>query len=168
MSNERKNVDWAAIEGEYLAGIDSVNAIANKHGIAEGTIRARAKKNGWSRDPAGTKRQIVAAAMAGVTSQITNDVIRNIEDAAAADIDDMNRALRIQRQCLVRLEAALQAVTDPKEIRIIANATNEAMESIRGIRGLDAPVTVTSRELEGDALIEELRRRGLPTDVLEE
>lgn len=37
------------------------------------------------------KREIVAAHMAGVTNGITNDVVRNIEDAAREDVADMER-----------------------------------------------------------------------------
>lgn len=44
------NVNWKIIERHYRAGLLSVSEIAREHGIAEGTIRAHAKKNGWKRD----------------------------------------------------------------------------------------------------------------------
>lgn len=45
-----KQPDWEAIERAYRAGSLSIRNIAEKHGIAEGTIRKRARKHGWQRD----------------------------------------------------------------------------------------------------------------------
>lgn len=42
--------DWEAIERAYRAGSLSIRSIAEKHDTKEGTIRSRAKKNGWQRD----------------------------------------------------------------------------------------------------------------------
>lgn len=136
---EKKAPDWIVIEGEYRAGTAPLRAIAGKHGITEGTIRARAKKLGWTRDAAKTKREIVAARMAGVTQEVAQNVMRNIEDAAALDVADMDRALRINRNCLIALEIAAEKVEEPKEIKVIVEATGSAIESIRRIRGLDDP-----------------------------
>lgn len=136
---DKKAPDWVAIEGEFRAGSDSLRTIADRHGITEGTIRARAKKYGWSRDAAKTKRQIVASRMAGVTQDVTQAVMRNIEDAATEDVADMERGLRINRLCLLNLETAAQESTEPREIKIIVEATGAAIESIRKIRGLDDP-----------------------------
>lgn len=45
-----KTTDWEAIERAYRAGLLSLRVIAEKFGSNEGTIRSRAKKNGWQRD----------------------------------------------------------------------------------------------------------------------
>ncbi|MBQ4924947.1 hypothetical protein FDK33_07170 [Citrobacter werkmanii] len=42
--------DWEAIETAYRAGVMSLREIASQHGISEGAIRKRAKRNDWSRD----------------------------------------------------------------------------------------------------------------------
>lgn len=143
-----RTVDWTVIEGAYRAGIRSINSLAGEYGITEGAIRARAKKHGWVRNPGEAKREIVAAHMAGVTNGITNDVVRNIEDAAREDVADMERGLRINRRCLINLELASGTATDPKEIKTIVDASSAAIESIRRIRGLDKPTLVNG----GDAL----------------
>ena len=132
-------VDWTAIEGLYRAGIRSINGLAKEHGVTEGAIRARAKKHGWVRNPGEVKREIVAAHMAGVTNDVTRDVVRNIEDAARADVADMEGGLRINRNCLINLELASETATDPKEIKTIVDGASAAIESIRRIRGLDKP-----------------------------
>ncbi|WP_336654257.1 hypothetical protein [Leclercia adecarboxylata] len=42
--------DWEAIESAYRAGVMSLREIASQHGISEGAIRKRAKRDEWSRD----------------------------------------------------------------------------------------------------------------------
>lgn len=42
--------DWEAIESAYRAGLMSLREIASQHGISEGAIRKRAKRDEWSRD----------------------------------------------------------------------------------------------------------------------
>lgn len=134
-----KGPDWVSIEGAYRAGIQSLRAIASKHGITEGTIRARAKKHGWVQDAAGTKRRIVADGQAGITQEIAQDVMRNIQDAAEADLKDMNTGLNIYRNILCAMKTASKAVQDPREAKVITEATEKAINGIRTIRGLDDP-----------------------------
>lgn len=42
--------DWERIEADYRAGLLSVREIAGTHGITEGAIRKRAKRDDWQRD----------------------------------------------------------------------------------------------------------------------
>lgn len=42
--------DWEAIESVYRAGLLSLREIAAQHGISEGAIRKRAKRDDWTRD----------------------------------------------------------------------------------------------------------------------
>ncbi|MDL4860790.1 hypothetical protein NPJ88_000435 [Halomonas elongata] len=42
--------DWEAIEADFRAGSLSIRAVAERHGVAESSIRKRAKKHGWQRD----------------------------------------------------------------------------------------------------------------------
>jgi hypothetical protein len=53
----RKDVDWAAVENAYRAGIQSNRQIGDKYGTTEGAIRKRAKKEGWTKDLAPAVRQ---------------------------------------------------------------------------------------------------------------
>lgn len=140
MARTNKNVDWAAVEGAYRSGENSIRSIADKYGVTEAAIRQRAKKLGWTRDPEGAKREIVKARLSGVTSQLASqDVVRSIEAAAGEDVVDMERGLRIHRHCLISLEAVSETSCDPKEIKIIVDAASAAIDAIRKIRGLDRP-----------------------------
>lgn len=42
--------DWERIEYDYRAGLLSLREIAGEHGITEGAIRKRAKRDKWERD----------------------------------------------------------------------------------------------------------------------
>jgi hypothetical protein len=76
------NIDWIAVEGAYRAGKASLRELGAKYGVTEGGIRKRAKKNGWLRDPEGTKRQMVRSAMAGGTQKGTQYAARTISEEA--------------------------------------------------------------------------------------
>lgn len=53
---EKVAPDWERIEADYRAGVLSVREIAASHGITEGAIRKRAKRDGWARDLAAKVR----------------------------------------------------------------------------------------------------------------
>lgn len=50
MAEEKKSPDWERIEAQYRAGAMSLREIAAEHGITEGAIRKRAKRDEWIRD----------------------------------------------------------------------------------------------------------------------
>lgn len=49
-SKEEKVVDWTLVEKDYRAGLKSLRTIAEEHGITEGAIRKRAKRDLWTRN----------------------------------------------------------------------------------------------------------------------
>ncbi|HIF6850122.1 TPA: hypothetical protein ACX38O_002813 [Klebsiella pneumoniae] len=59
--------DWEAIESAYRAGLMSLREIASQHGISEGAIRKRAKRDDWSRD------------LAAKVKERTDDLVRKAE-----------------------------------------------------------------------------------------
>ena len=160
-----KNVDWIAIEGAYRAGVDSLRTIAGAHGLSEAAIRKAAKKNGWSRDPTGTKRAIVNAHMAsssqGGTQEGAQCAQEQIAAAANDDIRDMERGLRVHRACLERLETAVKRAADPKVIKTITEAAALAITGIRKIRGLDTPTPADAADIDAaiEAELAQLERR---------
>lgn len=140
-----QNADWLVIEVAYRAGFPSVRKIAQEHGITEAAIRKKAKKEGWLRDPEGTKRQLVRAAMAGGGSQkgsqsgtqTDKEVREAIESEAGMDIVDMHNGLVAARQCIRKLRLMIEKANDPRDVKIIAEANRISIDIIRRIRGLD-------------------------------
>lgn len=151
----KNSVDWSAIETAYRTGVKSVRSIATEHNVPEGTIRSRAKKHGWTRNPEGTKRELVRAAMAGaqggfahtVTHAATHIAIReSIESEAEQDIADMRNGLAVARGCIEKLKAMVESADGPRDIKTIVEATKGAIETIRRIRGLDEPAPPATRD----------------------
>lgn len=140
-----QNADWLVIEVAYRTGFPSVRRIAQEHSISEATIRKRAKKEGWLRDPEGVKRELVRAAMSGSGTQkgtqsgtqTDEEVRKAIETEAGQDIDDMHNGLVAARQCIQKLRLMIEKANDPRDVKIIAEANRIAIEIIRRIRGLD-------------------------------
>lgn len=144
MSGDKKTPDWIAIEGLYKSGDRSLRAIAEDHGIAEATIRARAKKNGWVRDAVGTVRRQVNDHIAGVAQGVAQDAVRKMmNDAAQSGIADMEMGLSNARKVLWRIHLALSVSEEEfianKELKILNEANAGAIETIRRIRQLDTP-----------------------------
>jgi hypothetical protein len=53
MTEKKPTPDWERIERDYRAGVLSLRQLAEEHGITEGAIRKRAKRDGWERDLSG-------------------------------------------------------------------------------------------------------------------
>lgn len=133
-------------EVDYRIGSMSVNAIAAKHGIPEPSLRMEAKKQGWVKGLASSKRVMVKDAMSGadLTNSLTNDEVRkNQLTEAQQDIADMNSGLAVARRCIVSLLSIAATASEPRDIKTIVEANKSAIETIRKIRGLDdAPASV--------------------------
>jgi hypothetical protein len=108
--------------------------------------------------------------MSGSAQGSAQCALRTIQDAAALNIEDMNRGLRINRLCQINLEAAAETARKPKEIKLIVEANALAVASIRKIRGLDENPAGKEREplLDDEELDTLLKARGLPIEILEE
>ena len=50
MGTQKKHVDWERVEAQFRVGTMSLREIASAHGITEGAIRKRAKRDQWDRD----------------------------------------------------------------------------------------------------------------------
>ena len=78
MSACRKpGVDWAAIERDHRAGVLSLREMAKLHGINHVSIKARADKEGWTRDLAA---KIQAKADAIVNRDVANRTANTVAD----------------------------------------------------------------------------------------
>ena len=47
---EKKTADWERVELDYRAGILTLREMGTLHGLSEGAIRKRAKRDNWTRD----------------------------------------------------------------------------------------------------------------------
>ena len=78
MTDKKPAPDWERIERDYRAGCLSLRQIADEHGITEGAIRKRAKRDGWERD---LSAKISAKADALVRKEAVRSEVRTETDA---------------------------------------------------------------------------------------
>ena len=79
--------DWERIEIDYSAGIKSLRQIAGEHGISEGAIRKRAKRDGWDRD---LSAKIQAKAEDLVRKEAVRTQVRTERAATEREVVDAN------------------------------------------------------------------------------
>lgn len=94
-----KVADWSIIEKDYRAGRKSLRTIADEHGVTEGAIRKRAKRDLWSRDldekirqrtQEKVRKQVVRKAGTQVDARTEKEVVERYSDAAAS-VDEIQR-----------------------------------------------------------------------------
>ena len=100
--------DWRAIAAEYAAGRGSLGALAKKHGIPPSTLRAHARREGWSapcaeRKPALSQTGGTAAARDKEEEllRVTDKLVRRAEalldgeeTVGAREIGELMRAMK--------------------------------------------------------------------------
>lgn len=60
---EKGRTDWAAIQGQYRAGVLSIREIARQHGVTDTAIRKKARAEVWLRDLTGRVGEQVRCAL---------------------------------------------------------------------------------------------------------
>jgi hypothetical protein len=146
--------DYDAAINEYL-GPDrpSLNSLAHKYGIPETSLRRGIKRLGIVRGGATErKRRLVENHFSGELANLDSPgrsptdtenpelLQARIELEAARDIEDMDGALTVCRRALWRLKEIVDTLDCPRDIKAACEATARAVDVIRRIRGLDAPV----------------------------
>lgn len=98
----KKRIDWAAIQAEYIGGNIGQARLAKKYGIAFGTLRKRAKAEGWY------STKLMAIHETGIKAA------QKTADAAA---ENAVVAARIKAKLLARLEALTDVTLEATEER---------------------------------------------------
>lgn len=81
--------DWERIEVDYRAGLQSLREIAGEHGISEGAIRKRAKRDEWVRD---LSERIAAKAEDLVRKDAVRSEVRTETSVTEREVIDANAA----------------------------------------------------------------------------
>ncbi|MCC8378639.1 hypothetical protein [Xenorhabdus sp. PB30.3] len=103
--------DWEAIESAYRAGLLSLREIASQHGISEGAIRKRAKRDEWTRD------------LAAKVKSRSDDMVRKeeVRNQVRNEITLSERVL-IEASAEVITKVRMEHRGDIRRAREIANA----------------------------------------------
>lgn len=93
----RKQVDWERIESDYRSGIKSLREIAGEHGLTDGAIRKRAKRDSWTRDLAAKIQQRSEDL---VRTQAVRSEVRTEQKATERQVIEANaEAVSVEIQC---------------------------------------------------------------------
>lgn len=101
-----KTPDWIAIEADYRAGVKTLRAIGDEHGISHVSIQKRARKDEWTRD---LSARIQAKTEEAVTkAAVTREATKEARLVTEKQTIDANVALITgvilgQRQDVVKL-----------------------------------------------------------------
>jgi hypothetical protein len=114
-------LDWERVEAEYRAGVRSLREIAGQHGVTEGAIRKRAKRDGWERD---LTEKVRAKADALVRKELVRTEVRK-ETATEREIVEVEA--EVQKR--IRLEHRAD-ITRMRSLakRILAECEAEAAD----------------------------------------
>lgn len=147
----KKDIDWAAIQAEYIGGNIGQKRLAEKHGIAFGTLRKRAEAEGWyplklkavqetgikaaqkTAEAAADNAVVAARIKARLLEQLEQMVIQaHLTATETRDYDLAGNLTEINR--LRDLTAALKDLTgDRVKLDVEENALKQARELLGGI-----------------------------------
>ncbi|CAM3406926.1 hypothetical protein [Paracidovorax anthurii] len=161
--------NWEAIERDFRMGVRAVTAIATEHGITEGAIRKRAKRDGWVRD---LNAKVRAKAddlvrKAEVRAQVRSDQrlteSRQIEveatiqrDARLAQKSDIKRARTLCMKLLTELEQQTDQIPELHELgELLRRPDDKSQDKLGDI--YQAVISLPERTKTMKALAEALR-----------
>ena len=151
MTEQRNAPDWERIEADYRAGLMSLREIASAHGITEGAIRKRAKRDGWERnlqakiqakaDALVARRAVVAEHAKATEREIVEANAERIAQVRGEHRADITRARALALQLLDELEGQVgQADAAPQLWQALVDQT-----SMKTAELLDKVLSVPSR-----------------------
>lgn len=139
--------DWEAIERAFRAGSLSIRAIAEKYGTKEGTIRSRAKRNGWQRDLTKQVKTATNAKLSRKTSRthVTQSKMR--EDAQIVDetSDETVDVVLTHRSDLARWRGLANKLGDALDVMDV-NEENHSWYARSLNAGVDAQLKLIKGE----------------------
>jgi len=161
--------DWETIESAYRAGLLSLREIASQHGISEGAIRKRAKRDDWTRD---LEAKIKSRADDLVRKQEVRRQVRKegelservLIEATAETIarvrmehrGDITRARRLANMLLDELEIETAAIADFEKLgELMFNSDDKGQDKLNEI--YHKVISMPSRVKSVKELVESLK-----------
>jgi hypothetical protein len=126
----KRDIDWAAIQAEYIGGNIGQAKLAKAHGITSSALKKRAVADGWYR------LKLAARAESG---------LKAVQKTAEAAADNAVIAARIKAKLLARLEKLTDAALDATEEREYDGPNLVAIHRLRDL-------TAAYKDLTGDLL----------------
>ncbi|MBS0317685.1 MAG: hypothetical protein JSR49_11230 [Proteobacteria bacterium] len=155
----RSDIDWEAIERDYQLGRMTVAAVAQKHGVALSSLKAHAKRGGWTRDLSEMVRVATKAALVESAKLRAEEIGREAgqksahddQSAVGAAVAENLAIAGKQRATLVALNASLATargkiesfagqVTNIREAKTFADALAVTVGAAKAVIDLERRV----------------------------
>lgn len=153
MSENRKKIDWEALEVDYRLGIKSLRAMAEQYKCAESAIRKRAKKYGWTRD-------LSAKVKARAEDLVRSEEVRSkVRTETPTEKQQIEIGALIQKDIILshrKSIGGLQSVCESMTEELIAQCMSE--EEVQRLATIVAPKNETGAVVDVDKAIAALRK----------
>jgi hypothetical protein len=117
MTKEKRAIDWKRIELDYRAGIRTLRAIAEEHGITHGAINKRAKAEGWPRD---LSEKIKSAAQDKVSKALVSRVVSKEALVTERQVVEANAEIIAQADLINRKDVLLALNVSRSQLEEVA------------------------------------------------
>ncbi|MFW9594840.1 MAG: hypothetical protein ACMV1D_05020 [Macromonas sp.] len=161
-NQQRRRVDWDAVERDYRTDTLTLRELADKHGVAHTTISRRAEREGWQKDLTEAIRQ------ATNTRLINETVQQKCTTAHQNATDTVLVAAEVNTQVILRHRTGLSRLTAIKEkllgqIEQAAEQMPDLAEVIEMVRqpddnGIDRANDAMRKAMGRGALVDDLKK----------
>lgn len=144
-----KAIDWERVEGDYRAGQLSLREIGSLHGLTEGAIRKRAKRDDWTRD---LEAKVRAKAEDLVRKQAVREAVRNEAKVTERVLIDANAQVIAQVRSDHRTDIGRYRTLALKLLRELEHQTDsgdlyeQLFELLTDPEGEDADQSAAAKE----------------------
>lgn len=146
--NQKKPTDWELIELDYRSGIKSLRQIGAEHGVSEGAIRKRAKRDDWSRD------------LSAKIKDKADDLVRKEAVRSEVRTESATEKEVIEANAEMQASIILAHRSDIRRNRELSKALLAELEKQTGDHGLydELATLLHSKKKVGDKALEQFRR----------
>ena len=180
-SQQRRRVDWDAVERDYRTDTLTLRELAAKHGVTHTTISRRAEREGWQKDLTEAIRQATNTRLINETvQQKCTTAHQNATDTVlvAAEVNTqvilrhrtgLGRLTAIKEKLLGQIEQAVEQMPDLAEVIEMVrqpddNGIDRANDAMRKAMGRGALVDDLKKLTEVDERIRKGEREAFGLD----
>lgn len=180
-NQQRRRVDWDAVERDYRTDTLTLRELADKHGVAHTTISRRAEREGWQKDLTEAIRQATNTRLINETvQQKCTTAHQNATDTVlvAAEVNTqvilrhrtgLGRLTAIKEKLLGQIEQAVEQMPDLAEVIEMVrqpddNGIDRANDALRKAMGRGALVDDLKKLAEVDERVRKGEREAFGLD----
>lgn len=126
MSKNTITPDWAKIRAEYVNGIVSLTALAQKYGVSNGSVKAHSAKEKWSEERKKKQKRKADKVVEELYDKDVRQTVKDVErccKAAGKLIDKINKGIN-------EVDKAIYTSTESNEIEELTRKGNDGETNV--------------------------------------